>query len=758
MKTVLWSLFLLASPILQVSGDVSDTVLRWCVTNRAEETKCQAFEVAVAMLKVDGTYTGNVVPSCVKGVDSYECMRLIQSGDADVMALDTGQGYFAGHQHNMMPFLAETYRSQSLHYYSVAVIRSNDLSLTINNLRGKKVCFPGIGMGAGWVYPMGLMLEANMIPIQECNAVVKSVTNFFGDMCLPGALSSFYNPFGNNPTSICKLCTGVLEERCSTSDPYAGYDGAFNCLKSGQGDVAFLRHDTVEMMLANSTEQLQDYSLLCQDGSRRSLGQYDQCNFGKIISNMVMTSSLKQDAEVTAYKTFLLQAASWFGPNGQYSSRFRMFSSLDWDYFGRRDLMFSDVTEGLIDVGVNNTYYKWVDPEFYRKVSSLNYCPLNWARWCVISKDEKSKCQTMLMAFEAKDLRPRLDCILGSSTDNCMSMIANGDADLMNLDPGDVYTAGRKYGLKPIASEDYGNMNSSFYVVAVARKRDHYMTLFNLKKKRACLPGIGRGDGWIVPVNIFIETEQFLPQHCTIFENLGQLFVRSCIPGAVDKLYNPTQKPISLVEGCASGGAKKGRRNSDDYYYGATGAFRCLVEKGGDIAFVRHLTVRDNTDSRNRAIWARNRRADDYELMCKDGSRTQIDNWRNCHLGKVPANAVVTAQYKSEEEKHIYWQLMNYGQQFFSSDILGDFNMFDSGKWSSKSWSSDLIFTDDAVRLMKVEPARQNYKTYLGRSFINQIENLHKYTCVPIKEVSSATTWSASVVIITLTTILQLLI
>lgn len=83
------------------------------------------------------------------------------------------------------------------------------------------------------------------------------------------------------------------------------------------------------------------------------------------------------------------------------------------------------------------------DPEFYNKVSSLNYCPLSYARWCVISQDEKSKCQTMLMAFEAKDLRPRLDCILGSSTDNCMSMIASGDADLMNLDPGDVYVAGR---------------------------------------------------------------------------------------------------------------------------------------------------------------------------------------------------------------------------------------------------------------------------------------------------------------------------
>lgn len=41
----------------------------------------------------------------------------------------------------------------------------------------------------------------------------------------------------------------------------------------------------------------------------------------------------------------------------------------------------------------------------------------------------------------------------------------------------------RKYGLEPFVVEDYGNMNASVHVVAVARKRDHYMTLFNLKSK-----------------------------------------------------------------------------------------------------------------------------------------------------------------------------------------------------------------------------------------------------------------------------------
>lgn len=58
----------------------------------------------------------------------------------------------------------------------------------------------------------------------------------------------------------------------------------------------------------------------------------------------------------------------------------------------------------------------------------------------------------------------------------------------------------------------------------------------------------------------------------------GQLFVQSCIPGAMDKDYNPNQKPISLCEGCAAGGFRKCQRTSEDQYFSSSGAFRCLTE------------------------------------------------------------------------------------------------------------------------------------------------------------------------------------
>lgn len=61
------------------------------------------------------------------------------------------------------------------------------------------------------------------------------------------------------------------------------------------------------------------------------------------------------------------------------------------------------------------------------------------------------------------------------------------------------------------------------------------------------------------------------------------------------------------------------RRDASEDYYGHTGAFRCLVEGGGHVAFVKHTTVSENTGGKRREWWARNTLNDDFELLCPDG-------------------------------------------------------------------------------------------------------------------------------------------
>ncbi|KAH3788478.1 hypothetical protein DPMN_166622 [Dreissena polymorpha] len=723
-------------------GNQPVTLARWCVSTDAAMQKCNEWVNAIKNVKELGPLAKDVRPayktnsnendfskmpvlSCVRADNVFHCMDMFDRNEVDLITLEAGQGYFAGRYHSMRPILAEKYDDTTdspLEYYAVALKRTGG-NVKLDQLKNKNACMPGIGTGAGWVYPIASMLKTRMIEVFECNAIVKTVTNFFNQMCLPGALNSFYNQFGNNPAKVCELCRGSGEEKCTSSDPHAGFDGALKCLNSG-GDIAFVRHDTVS---TNDPGNSGSYQLVCPDNIDRDIGDYTNCNFGKVPNDIVMTSGLKSDAYITAYKEFLLQASTWFGVRGAYKAQFSLFTSASVEYLDRKNVLFNDNTKMLVDVNDRDRYYTWIDKTFTENLLTLNLCPIDVVRLCVISDAERLKCERMVEVFRGKDIKPDMDCIMTKSSLECMKLLSTGDADLTMLDAGDIYKAGRTYNLVPIASEDYGDMTGRYKVVAAALKRNLRMTLYNLKDFRACHAGIGRGDGWIIPLNIYIETVQFIPAQCTIFENLGELFSRSCIPGALDKEYNPSGKPVNLCEACQGGGYRKCKRNSDELYYGTTGAFRCLTEHAGDVAFVHHLTVGDNTDGRNQAVWARNRRSDDYELLCKDGTRTHIENWANCYLGEVPGAALMTSEFVKPERRDIYWNIFSYGQQFFSSDIDGDYHMFDSG-----DFYSDLIFSDEAVRLIPVPLERQNYETYLGATFINQIRNLDQYQCVPV--------------------------
>lgn len=77
------------------------------------------------------------------------------------------------------------------------------------------------------------------------------------------------------------------------------------------------------------------------------------------------------------------------------------------------------------------------------RLNVLNSCPINQANWCVISSHEMMKCEKMIMAFSAKNLKPDLNCIKGTGIHDCIKKIQLGDADLITLDAADVYIAGK---------------------------------------------------------------------------------------------------------------------------------------------------------------------------------------------------------------------------------------------------------------------------------------------------------------------------
>lgn len=87
--------------------------------------------------------------------------------------------------------------------------------------------------------------------IIDCNNHVKNAINFFGQSCAVNSLINQYNPIGDNSDKLCALCIGKIPGgKCTSQDPYAGYEGAFRCLLEA-GEIAFLKHTTVEQMIAS---------------------------------------------------------------------------------------------------------------------------------------------------------------------------------------------------------------------------------------------------------------------------------------------------------------------------------------------------------------------------------------------------------------------------------------------------------------------------------------------------------------------------
>lgn len=718
---------------------------RWCVVNDLEMKKCQDLAEATRTHSALGrnttlgayTYRYSEMPtlSCVQADDQYKCMQMIYSADADLIQLETGLSYTAGEYYNMMPLVAEKYVAgdgdEGLSYYAVAVARKDNPSVTFKTLQGRTACFPGVGRAAGWVYPISTLMDEGMMEIVECNVPVKSAEAYFNGMCAPDALARYYNPFGNNPTTVCKKCIGKPGDYCTCNDPYADFPGAFNCMASRNGEVTFVRNTTVAeyLLQPNVTETADDFELLCLDGTRAPVDSSATCNWGSIASHVIMTSLVRDTNLRSKYKTLLMMLSADFGENGASTDLFRMFESLK---YGRQNLMFSDETVMFKDIsqvagGSRDTYYTWAGSDLHDRLIILNSCPIQQARWCVISDYEMQKCENMIMAFSAKNLKPDLNCVKGTSVQDCIKRIDNGDADLITLDAADIYTAGKDHNLVPIAAEDYGGYEvNSYYAVAVARRRDTFLTLFNLKQRRSCHGAVMSAAGWIVAVDKLIETGQIRVKNCDANLAVSQYFSKSCVPGILTDYYNPFgTNPVSLCEACATSGPKRCVRNDDEQYFGASGAFRCVCESGGDVAFVRHTTVRENTDGRNQADWARNRRSDDYELLCNDGTRMSIDEYEQCNLGSLPPNAVVTAGFKTKKEREIFWTLLNFAQQFYDSDTNPDFPMFDS-----TIGHKDLLFQDATVRLVYIPDSNQTYLAYLGPTFVRAMQRQKTIDCV----------------------------
>uniref|UniRef100_A0A672P5P2 Transferrin-like domain-containing protein n=1 Tax=Sinocyclocheilus grahami TaxID=75366 RepID=A0A672P5P2_SINGR len=182
------------------------------------------------------------------------------------------------------------------------------------------------------------------------------------------------------------------------------------------------------------------------------------------------------------------------------------------------------------------------------------------------------------------------------------------------------------------------------------------------------------------------------------------------------------QNELVFWKGCLPGGQGNlckvcmgGTEEADNYnerYYGNMGALRCLVvdpsgKSFGDVVFMEHHNLESNIERLNTSGWAEGWLAWDFELLCGDGSRAPLTEWKTCNLGAIPPNIVMTHPVLIET---------------IAARPDSGFHLFESPQYGE----SDLLFKD-ATRCL-VHTSHMDYRTILGEEFYSQAESIFNCT------------------------------
>ncbi|XP_045455298.1 melanotransferrin [Melitaea cinxia] len=758
----------------------------WCTTSKAEQSKC---ELLARASQLDKAFYGQdyIEIRCKRAFDTEECMSWVDRGEASLLALDAGEVYVAGRFHSLVPLVQELYGRGEPFQYSVAVIKKDSLpnvhpEIGLHGLRGVKACFPGVGSLAGWVMPIHILMKEGGLRITDCNNHVKSAVEYFGESCAPNSLKDMYNPIGDNSDKLCKLCIGDAGVRCTLADPYAGYEGALRCLvANGTGEIAFVRDTTIQhallshKILGGVSED--NFELVCRDGSRMPVQEWEKCNWGRVPADAIVTSSAATVKQRKRYQNMLNKTLELYGePNSlnkisnrsadyeprdpygnlitsterssyQYniyrkensdrnlddmntnSSPFKQRMDLSghpielpfklFESNNTTDLLLQDATinfwflkedEQAAKYILNN---KFVGNQAEKAVQSIRDCPVKRATLCVTSDPEMDKCIKMRVALKAAYLSPTLVCWRGHSMRHCERAIAEGTCDFALFDAADMLHAAYRHRLVPFMQEIYSSGDNWYYAVAVAKEQDPDTDLTYLRGKNTCHTGIGMAAGWIYPLAYLISNGWIRSYGCDGAHAAAQYFSKSCAPGALSSEYvdSETVPHDNLCHLCHGASFRRCRRDASEDYYGHVGAVRCMVEGGGDVAFVRHSAPAEVSGGRRREWWARDLLPDDLQLLCPDGTRAKMHEYKNCNLGKVPGSVFMGRANHTELDT--YSNLMVYAQQLYGSTALDEFSF---SMFYSQPPYADLIFSDAAVRLKPLPHRQRSAEIIAGKA------------------------------------------
>lgn len=577
---------------------------------------------------------------CVPAPDKIGCIDLIIKGFADwtILApeeLHVAQRYLPKSLVVTSEIRSADYPTRDHRYGAVAVIRKSSGITSIVDLKGKRSCHTGFGKTAGWRVPFSGLFSNRQLNCRHLNDTRVSsgatsqerdlavIANYFQQACLPGswapdtdadsALKAKY-------PELCQLCNNPSS--CDKNDNHAGYEGALKCLVE-TGDIAWTKWDAVQeyFQLRNTEEaplsNTADFELLCADGSRMSLSSANSdnpCTWAKrpwstiVASSRLASNNLTVIRDLQAQLTELQQKGQTSHPNGvppppQWLGKVLEFYKPDTDLVYHHSL---DKVKSL-------TPQAYLDPTSYSNTLWHPSCGImeDPLRLCVFNELQLQKCNVFRLAALGQRISPGFSCELGYCVGHCAMLVARGKADLVVAE-GHQLQSNRLNGLlTPILTEVEPTGVPYRYALAVIRSEiseefGQQGNLSALRGKSSCHGDVKSVAGWNAPLSVLRdegEIEGEPENNCDLAGKLFEYFGKSCVPGHKDGLC--------------------GARASDSKrYQGSLGALRCLEDAVADVAFTDNvaLSAFDN---------------DNVQLLCRNGTVTSLENFKDCHWGLV---------------------------------------------------------------------------------------------------------------------------
>lgn len=245
-----------------------------------------------------------------------------------------------------------------------------------------------------------------------------------------------------------------------------------------------------------------------------------------------------------------------------------------------------------------------------------------------------------------------------------MSAVKNKEADIISVDPGHAANALKKFSLEPVVVEEYSEDHKQ-HAVAVVKKSSPYQSLADLKDKKACLSQVGEAAGWVVPVYNLLKHNLIQKTNCPYTKALAEYF---------------------------SGG----KTYSSD-------PFKCLVSGEGDVAFTDYESVKRHTDE---GEFAEGKKSSDYELLCENGGRAALSDYKNCKIGSVPPRVLLASKELSTVERDdILFAVLAAGDLYYKHPEY--FQLF-----GTYQGHPDVLFSNSASGLETVTSGSDIFQEY----------------------------------------------